>query len=90
VLSFLMYYVRLRVEVLLGHHRTSRPLGLRYRWRQWQYTQHLRWLKNREWQGGVAVEVVTEPKPTAEGKHKAAAKTAASRAGADLPWSASR
>ena len=77
MLSFLWYYVRLRVNVLLGRHQTSRPLGLRYRWRQWQYTQHLKWLKGREWQDGEAVEVVPEPKPKAKGKDKAAARKAA-------------
>jgi hypothetical protein len=77
VLSFLLYYVRLRVDVLLGRHQTTRPLGLRYRWRQWQYTRHLRWLKGREWQEGAAVEVATEPKPRVEGKNKAAARRAA-------------
>jgi len=77
VLSFLLYYVRLRIDVLLGRHQTSRPLGPRYRWRQWQYTQHLRRLKNREWQDGAAVEVATKPKPKAVGKSKAAAKRAA-------------
>ena len=77
MLAFLLYYVRLRVDVLLGRHQTSRPLGPLYRWRQWQYTQHLRWLKNREWQSGAAVEVAAEPKPKAVGKVKAAAKRAA-------------
>ena len=73
MLSFLLYYVRLRVEVVLGRHRTSRPLGLRYRWRQWQYTQHLKWLKERGWMDGAATGVVTEPKPKAEGHDKSAA-----------------
>ena len=77
MLSFLLYYVRLRVDVLLGRHQTTRSLGLRYRWRQWQYTQHLRWLKDRTWQGGAAVEVATQSKPKAEGKNKAAARRAA-------------
>ena len=77
MLSFLLYYVRLRVDVLLGRHQTSRPLGLRYRWRQWQYMQHMRWIKGREWLDGAAVEVATEPKPKAEGKGKVAAKRAA-------------
>ena len=74
MLSFLRYYARLRVEVLLGRHKTSRPLGPRYRWRQWHYTQHLKRLRGREWQeGAAAVEVVTKPK----GKDKAAARRAA-------------
>ena len=78
MISFLLYYVRLRADVLLGRHKTSRPLGLRYRWRQWQYMQHLKWLKGREWQdGAAAVEVVTRPKPKAEGKDKVATRRAA-------------
>jgi hypothetical protein len=77
VLSFLLYYLRLRVKVLLGRHKTSRPLGPRYRWRQWQYAQHMKWLKGREWQGGAADEVVGEPEPKATGKDKAVAKRAA-------------
>ena len=79
MLSFLLYYVRLRASVLLGRHKTPRPLGLSYRWRQWQYTQHMKWLKGREWRDGAAaaaaVEVVTRPKP--KGKEKAAARRAA-------------
>ena len=76
MLSFLLYYVRLRAGVLLGRHKTSRPLGLGYRWRQWQYTQHMKWLKGREWQdGAAAVEVVAKPKP--KGEEKAAARRAA-------------
>ncbi len=77
MLSFLLYYVRLRVKVQLGRHKTSRPLGLRYRWRQWQYTQHLKRLKGREWQDGTAAEVFTEPKPKAKGKDEVAARRAA-------------
>ena len=73
MLSFLLYYVRLRVEVMLGRHRTSRSLGLRYRWRQWRYTQHLKRLKGREWQDEAATGVATEPKPKAEGHDKSAA-----------------
>ena len=77
MLSFLLYYARLRVDVLLGRHKTTRPLGLHYRWRQWQYTQHLKWLKERAWLGGVAAEAVTEPKPKTIGKDKTAVRRAA-------------
>lgn len=77
MLSFLRYYVRLRAEVLLGRHKTSRPLGLRYRWKQWQYTQHLKWLKERAWMDGAATVAVTEPRPKAKSKDKAADKRAA-------------
>jgi hypothetical protein len=77
MLSFLRYYIRLRVAVLLGRHQTSRPLGLRYRWRQWQYTQHMNWLKGREWLDGALTEVITEPKPKAKGRDKPAQRRAA-------------
>jgi hypothetical protein len=77
MLSFLWYYVWLRVNVLFGRHKTSHPLGLRYRWRQWQYTQHLKWLKGREWQDGAATEAVTATKPKAKGKGKEAPRRAA-------------
>ena len=77
MLSFLLYYIRLRADVLLGRHNTSRPLGLRYRWRQWQYTQHLKWLKERGWMDGAATEAATELRPKAKGKEKAAVKRAA-------------
>lgn len=73
MLSFLLYYVRLRVEVLLGFHKTAHPLGLRYRWRQWQYTQHLKRVKGREWQDGAQAEVVTKSKPKGGGKDETAA-----------------
>lgn len=37
VLLFLKYYSQKRLTVLLGHYRTSNPLGLRWRWNHWQY-----------------------------------------------------
>jgi hypothetical protein len=37
--SFLWYYVKLRFSVLLGLYHTSHPLGLKYRWRNWQHWQ---------------------------------------------------
>ena len=77
MLSFLLYYVRLRVEVLLGRHQTSRPLGLRYRWRLWHYMQHLKWLKERGWMDKGATVAVTEPSPKAKGKEKTAKRKAA-------------
>ena len=54
--SFLRYYVRLRVEVLLGRRTAGGPLGLRYRWRYWRYTQHLKRLKERSWQSEAVKE----------------------------------
>ena len=77
MLSFLRYYVRLRVNALLGRHTTSRPLGLRYRWRQWQYTQHLKWLKERAWIDEASAEEVTEPRPKAQRNDREAARRAA-------------
>ncbi len=37
VLSFAWYYVKLRVKVIVGAHHTSRPLSIKYRWRNWQH-----------------------------------------------------
>lgn len=37
VISFLHYYIKLRLNVLLGVHQTVNPLGLRWRWREWSY-----------------------------------------------------
>lgn len=34
--AFLRYYVKLRLDVLLGGHRTPRPLGIVWRWRHWK------------------------------------------------------
>lgn len=39
VLSFMRYYVKLRLKVLLGLHQTTHSLGIKYRWRNWQH-QH--------------------------------------------------
>jgi len=35
-LAFLRYYLKLRLDVLLGRHRTPRPLGIAWRWRHWK------------------------------------------------------
>ena len=35
-LSFIPYYLKLRLGVLTGRRRTPRPLGLGWRWRDWQ------------------------------------------------------
>ena len=47
--GFLRYYLRLRWEVLTGRRQTTGPLGIRYRWRQWQYEQFLRRVRERDW-----------------------------------------
>ncbi len=36
-LAFLRYYVKLRLDVLLGRHHTPRPLGIGWRWRHWKH-----------------------------------------------------
>ncbi|HKP72095.1 MAG TPA: hypothetical protein VJT82_04100 [Pyrinomonadaceae bacterium] len=36
LLAFLSYYIKLRLDILIGRHRTPRPLGLVWRWRHWQ------------------------------------------------------
>lgn len=35
------YYVRLRLGVSIGSHRTVNPLGVQWRWRYWQSQQRL-------------------------------------------------
>ncbi|MGI9107876.1 MAG: hypothetical protein ACR2G4_16695 [Pyrinomonadaceae bacterium] len=35
-LAFLRYYLKLRLDVMLGRHRTPRPLDLDWRWRHWK------------------------------------------------------
>jgi len=37
VVSFVWYYIKLRLNVLLGRHQTSHSLGVKYRWRTWQH-----------------------------------------------------
>jgi hypothetical protein len=36
---FLGYYGKLLLTVVLRTHRTSRPLGIKYRWRNWRHWQ---------------------------------------------------
>ncbi len=49
VISFLRYYCQLRLDVLRGSHKTHRPLGLIYRWQDWQYREHLKRVENKTW-----------------------------------------
>ncbi len=35
ILQFVNYYLRKRLSVLLGHHRTQNPLDIRWRWHYW-------------------------------------------------------
>ena len=48
--EFLRYYVGLRRDVLTGRRQNTRPLGIRYRWRQWQYEKYQRRVQERDWQ----------------------------------------
>ncbi len=50
VFEFLSHYVPLRRDVMLGRRQVSGPMGLRHQWRQWQYEQHLRRTRQRDWQ----------------------------------------
>jgi hypothetical protein len=36
---FSIYYLKLRVEVMLGRHKTAHPLNIRWRWEHWQRTR---------------------------------------------------
>ena len=46
VILFSLYYVKLRLTVLLGIYRTSNPLDIKWRWKNWQY---IRDVKRRRW-----------------------------------------
>ena len=48
--QFLCYYISLRLDVLRGRRAASQPLGLGFRWRQWQYERYMRRIRRREWQ----------------------------------------
>jgi hypothetical protein len=37
VFLFIIYYIKLRLRVLFGFHRTINPLNLVWRWHQWNY-----------------------------------------------------
>lgn len=41
-LRFIFYYIKLVVLIFLGLHQTTHPLGLKYRWKNWQH-----WRKQR-------------------------------------------
>jgi hypothetical protein len=42
VLSFALYYIRLRTSVAFGFHYTAEPLDIRWRWHQWNHIQKVR------------------------------------------------
>ena len=56
VLAFLRYYFHLRRDVLLGRHQTSRPLGMWWRWKNWQYNQQVK--QRQQTQGNRAQDDV--------------------------------
>ena len=33
---FFFYYIKLRVNVLTGRHKTEHPLDMKWRWKHWQ------------------------------------------------------
>lgn len=37
VISFALYFIKLRLSVLLGIHKTVNPTGLKWRWNNWNY-----------------------------------------------------
>ena len=39
VIPFFWYYVKLRIRVVTGLHRTTHSLGIKYRWHNWQHWQ---------------------------------------------------
>jgi hypothetical protein len=39
VIPFTWYYLKLRIRVITGLHRTTHSLGIKYRWHNWQHWQ---------------------------------------------------
>jgi hypothetical protein len=37
VVLFSLYYIKLRLSVLLGIHKTVNPVSLKWRWKDWNY-----------------------------------------------------
>ncbi|HEX8738053.1 MAG TPA: hypothetical protein VF721_22155 [Pyrinomonadaceae bacterium] len=37
IISFLSYYLKLRLRVSLGFHITANPVDLKWRWKYWKY-----------------------------------------------------
>ena len=37
IISFTIYYIKLRVGVFLGLHLTANPIDLRWRWHYWNH-----------------------------------------------------
>ncbi len=53
MLSFLRYYCKLRLDVLLGRYSAARPLGIRYRWQVWKYQRHVERARDKGWTDGT-------------------------------------
>jgi len=41
IFLFACYYLKLRLNILLGFHRTFNPLNIRWRWKYWRSKQSL-------------------------------------------------
>lgn len=37
VILFSLYYIKLRLSVLLGINKTANPVSLKWRWKDWNY-----------------------------------------------------
>ncbi|MDQ2746414.1 MAG: hypothetical protein M3T96_04035 [Acidobacteriota bacterium] len=42
VILFSFYYVKLRLSILFGFHRTANPLDIKWRWQHWQFRRTLK------------------------------------------------
>lgn len=42
ILLFVIYFIKLRINVWLGFHHTSNPLNLKWRWHHWNYKYSLK------------------------------------------------
>lgn len=38
-LAFAFYYLKLQTSVLLGIYKTGNPLGIKYRWEHWKWSE---------------------------------------------------
>ncbi len=37
MILFLLYYIKLRSKILLGIYKTSNPVSVKWRWKDWDY-----------------------------------------------------
>jgi len=40
LISFINYFVRLRINAALGNYHTGNPINLSWRWKHWKHTRH--------------------------------------------------